>query len=372
MGRQRTVDDDAIWRSTKLAGRTQEDRATLLYLLTSPFSNIIGVYPIVPRIAASEMGWDTDSQLVPVLKRLSETGFIDYDAENNFVWVKIWWDHNSVAMAVGPKIILKTYEQIGRIPEQWRDNFVSDFLAKLQTKKGKELRLRVENDLRSSDLPTSAGRDEGASIGHPSRTADVSIRQTSPNNGVSVPHGYPIDSVCADLAQRLHISPEDSNGTMGCAVSSEVLDGVPIGYRYRNDRDGGNDNGNGNGNSIKSSYTTYVELKVPACVTAADQAEARRLLSGLPHELAQALIDEWAMRISRNELRERPIKYLVALLNRLKSGAFHPSQHTQSNDRHGTHNSTQDEFGAVTNHLKAFAREKGWVIEGLTSNLEKH
>lgn len=55
MGRQRTINDVAFWRSPKMAGRTQEDRALLTYLLTGPFSNIIGVYQIVPRIAASEM-----------------------------------------------------------------------------------------------------------------------------------------------------------------------------------------------------------------------------------------------------------------------------------------------------------------------------
>jgi len=44
MGRQRTIDDTNFWRSPRVADCSQEDKATLLYLLTSPSSNIIGVY----------------------------------------------------------------------------------------------------------------------------------------------------------------------------------------------------------------------------------------------------------------------------------------------------------------------------------------
>lgn len=56
MGRQRVIDDAGFWRSVQISVRSQEDKATLLYLLTSPFSNIVGVYQIVPHVAAAEMG----------------------------------------------------------------------------------------------------------------------------------------------------------------------------------------------------------------------------------------------------------------------------------------------------------------------------
>ena len=78
MGRQRTIDDTNFWRSPHVADCSQEDKATLLYLLTSPSSNIIGVYPIVPRISAAEMGW-TSEQLLPVLKRLAARDLVGFD-----------------------------------------------------------------------------------------------------------------------------------------------------------------------------------------------------------------------------------------------------------------------------------------------------
>jgi hypothetical protein len=151
MGRQRTIDDTAFWRSPKMAGRTQEDRATLSYLLTSPFSNIIGVYQIVPRIAASEMGWDTDSQLVPVLRRLSDSNFVQFDEDSSSVWVRIWWDHNSPTMAVAGTLRQRTLEQIAAIPPQWRDAFIDDFVARLPiaSKKVGNLRAAVQAELRT-------------------------------------------------------------------------------------------------------------------------------------------------------------------------------------------------------------------------------
>ncbi|WP_167146932.1 hypothetical protein [Pseudomonas sp. OTU750018] len=130
MSRQRTINDSAFWRSAKMAGRTQEDRATLTYLLTCPFSNIIGAYQIVPRIAASEMGWDTESQFLPILHRLQDSGFIQYDSNHSYIWVHIWWDHNYPRMALGPTLRQKTFNQIRELPEHWRELYIEDLIQR--------------------------------------------------------------------------------------------------------------------------------------------------------------------------------------------------------------------------------------------------
>lgn len=72
--RQRTV-SDFFWRDPEICDLSQEDKATLLYLLTSPSSNIVGVYQVVWRIAAAEMGWTAD-QLIVVIKRLQTEGLL--------------------------------------------------------------------------------------------------------------------------------------------------------------------------------------------------------------------------------------------------------------------------------------------------------
>lgn len=170
MSRQRTINDSVFWRSPKMAGRTQEDRATLTYLLTCPFSNIIGAYQIVPRIAASEMGWDTESQFMPILRRLQEAGFIEYEAETSFVWVHIWWDHNYPLMALAPKLRQKTFSQIQALPEKWRPLYIGDLLERLP--RNEELRNLLANTF---GLTSEAG-------------------QSRPD-GVLIPYTYPIDRV---------------------------------------------------------------------------------------------------------------------------------------------------------------------------------
>lgn len=130
MGRQRTINDAQFWRAPQIADRSQEDKATLLYLLTSPYSNIIGVYQIVPRIAAAEMGWTAD-QLITILRRLETLSLARFDEPSGYVRVCIWWEHNSAKMAVATTLRAKTYAQIEQIPTHWRSEFLADFLQRI-------------------------------------------------------------------------------------------------------------------------------------------------------------------------------------------------------------------------------------------------
>lgn len=119
--RQRTI-SDFFWRDPQISDLTQEDKATLLYLLTSPSSNIIGVYQVVPRIAAAEMGWTAD-QLIGVFKRLQMKGLIDF-IDPGWVWIKIWWNHNSAAGAFSPKLLQNAKKQCAAMPTGWLDEFL--------------------------------------------------------------------------------------------------------------------------------------------------------------------------------------------------------------------------------------------------------
>lgn len=118
--RQRTISDD-FWRDPEICDLTQEDKATLLYLLTSPSSNIIGVYQVVWRIAAAEMGW-TAEQLLGVVDRLQQRRLVSYN-ETGWVWVRIWWKHNSAAGAFSPKLIKSAKKQIMAMPPDWHGEY---------------------------------------------------------------------------------------------------------------------------------------------------------------------------------------------------------------------------------------------------------
>lgn len=120
--RQRTI-SDFFWRDPDISDLSQEDKATLLYFLTSPSSNIIGCYQVVWMIAAAEMGWTKD-QLLVVVKRLKGKSLIDFN-EAGWVWVKIWWKHNSPGVALNPnsKLISHAKKQCAVIPVEWLFEF---------------------------------------------------------------------------------------------------------------------------------------------------------------------------------------------------------------------------------------------------------
>jgi len=120
--RQRTI-SDFFWRDPEISDLSQEDKATLLYFLTSPSSNIIGCYQVVWMIAAAEMGWTKD-QLLVVAKRLKVRGLLDFN-EAGWVWVKIWWKHNSpaVALNINSKLVAHAKKQCAVIPFEWLADF---------------------------------------------------------------------------------------------------------------------------------------------------------------------------------------------------------------------------------------------------------
>jgi len=185
--RQRTISDD-FWRDSQIWGLSQEDTATLLYLLTSPSSNIIGCYRLVWRIAAAEMGWTADQMLV-VIKRLQEKGLIEY-TDSGWVWVKIWWKHNSVAVALSPKskLISHARKQFADIPRDWLAAFGKSLEAMgINTQEiGYPSPIKTAPDV-PSHVPSHAPSDA------PSDAPSVNV-QTHQPMGSDVPSHAPSDA----------------------------------------------------------------------------------------------------------------------------------------------------------------------------------
>lgn len=127
MGRQRTINDQAFWRSPRLANATQEDKIALLHLLTCPDSNITGCFTLIPRIAGAEIGW-TAEQWLQVIERLECMDLVFYEKESQFVWVKIWWQHHAARQVTGPKLRGKTVRDLENIPHAWRAAYLQEFV----------------------------------------------------------------------------------------------------------------------------------------------------------------------------------------------------------------------------------------------------
>jgi hypothetical protein len=65
-----------------------------------------------------------------VAGRLQEKGLIKFN-EDGWIFVKIWWEHNSAAGAFSPKLFQNAKKQCDAMPAEWRD----DFLGKVDSLK---------------------------------------------------------------------------------------------------------------------------------------------------------------------------------------------------------------------------------------------
>ena len=262
MARQRTI-DDGTWRSMRMSGRTVEDRYALLYLLTSPFSNIVGVYELVIPIAAPEMGWDADSQLKPVLHRLKDAGFLEYDLETGFIWIRDWWLHNSANMAAGPALLKRTIDQIRQMPNKWRDAYLADFIPRLDKEKGQYQAISREFGYPNEDLPP--------------------------------PSAIPADRVQGPSAD-------------------------PTG------RSAGNTNSNDIYKTTTTTTAKVIHSQQISELSKAEKISIEASLSGIPQDDAQTLIDELSAALrSPSTIKTTPTRYFGGLIKRYRGGSFVPA-----------------------------------------------
>lgn len=285
MSRQRTINDQ-IWRSNRLSGCTVEDRYALFYFLTSPFSNVIGAYEIVLRVAASEMGWDPDSQLMPVMRRLIDAGILDFDPQANYIWVKDWWDHNSAKMAVATTLRKKTLEQIEALPQGWRDAYLSDFIN----------RLPADDPLRNTVAKALAYG--------PYR---LSTPYTGPDDGrMSIP-----------------TAPKEVHRNQSLSEGHTLETAYPEGMGR------GPGNTTTNTNPIYNPTTTVRAgdgLQYPTALVPAEKLSIQNLLTDVQPVAAQALLDELEGAIKTpGTIRKTKVAYFKGLLERHRTGGFVPA-----------------------------------------------
>lgn len=266
MGRQRTINDKKFWNSPRMSGCTIEDRFALFYLLTCPASNITGSYAIIPRIAAAEIGWDTESQLLPVLRRLSDSGFIKYDAETSFVWVRIWWEHHHPKVAMGPMLSKKTIKQIREMPCSWVSGYLDDLLKQLQ-----------------DYHEPKEGRDPSKILIEEFGLLKEQASHPPPNHRVSIPYDHPIDTA----------------------------------------------DGNGN-NISKINHTTTNKhvtpeknlLVFPSKLKGTELSQIEKHLEEIPFSDAQDILDEMEAAIAHSKIERSPIQWLVGVLKKHEQGLF--------------------------------------------------
>jgi len=288
MSRLRVISDQT-WRCNRLSGCTIEDRYALFYFLTSPFSNVIGAYEIVPRVAASEMGWDLESQLMPVMRRLIDAGMLDFDAQANYIWVKDWWDHNSAKMAVATTLRKKALAQIEALPQGWRDAYVCDFINRLPADDdGNLLRNTVAKALRYGPYSLSIPYAERDDDGLHSADATKNMQRNQ------------------SLAER-H------------TLATPYIKGM--------NREEANTTTNHNRSYIPTTRTTPQRaVQYPSGLVYAEKMSIENLLTDVEPADAQALLDELEGAIRKpGTIKKSKVAYFKALLDRHRTGHFVPA-----------------------------------------------
>jgi hypothetical protein len=282
--RQRTI-SDFFWRDPDISDLSQEDKATLLYFLTSPSSNIIGCYQVVWIIAAAEMGWTKD-QLLVVVKRLKAQELIEFN-EAGWVWVKIWWKHNSPGVALNPnsKLISHAKKQCAVIPFEW----LTDFGKSLETVGVNTLAMGYPYPTHTASNPASDAPSHALLDAAPDAPSDTS--QTHQQKSLDAPSHPPMDG------------PPDGSGGNGYLVS-------------------------GNTTTTSSSYPEVNPVVVPDLIfptntrqVERDAIQAALVSSGVNESYWQAILDELTgARLHRTI--DNPVGYLRGMAERALSGTF--------------------------------------------------
>ena len=217
MGRQRTVNDQGFWHSPLLQSCTTEDKTALLHLLTSPVSNVIGAYTLVPRIAAAEVGWSQD-QWLQVVERLRAEDLVWFEPVRMFVWVRIWWFHNLASQTLGPKLRARTIENIRQLPEPWVAPFLSDYRARLT----EELRQLLDKLLAGHVTAETSSVPYGYGIDDPS---NLSLHNTNANDKTNSKL-TPTPDAPAEVSVDKSGIPASSLGQVEAAIAKAQRKGV--------------------------------------------------------------------------------------------------------------------------------------------------
>lgn len=118
----RVLSPDVMWRSDGQVQLTVSERDGLVYLLTSPFSTLIGLYPISLRVASAEMGLSV-GEFEMVLDRLEKLDFIT--RSGTFVLVNVWFQHSKYASVLRGKVKPRALDDLRKAPLELRQHWVT-------------------------------------------------------------------------------------------------------------------------------------------------------------------------------------------------------------------------------------------------------
>jgi len=227
------------------------------------------------------MGWTKD-QLLVVVKRLKAKRLIDCN-DAGWIWVKIWWKHNSAAGAFSPKLLQNARNQCAVLPAEWLD----EFLESLKT-------AGVDRVLIGYPYP----------IPYPSDTLPPNSISIS-NSNTTTPTSEKIDHPESDIHRNGANTVIESTGA-NSAIQTEVCNSARSA-----------------GPELSNPETVVVDLIFPPSIQTGQRDAIRALLSssGVSPSHWQTLIDELHGAQLAKSITN-PIGYVRGMAERMSAGSF--------------------------------------------------
>ncbi len=114
-------------------------------------------------------------ELLLIMSKLQEAGMIRFDQATGWLWVKVWWKHNSLAGAFSGKLTVRSVEQVSNVLVEWREEFVA-WLKRHDSKK-----LLEKLVVLPEDPDGSGGKHDGAYDASSNAPSAGSVSNSIPN-----------------------------------------------------------------------------------------------------------------------------------------------------------------------------------------------
>ena len=126
---KRMIDTD-LWNDSKFADDfTPEDKYFWLFLLTTRYGSIAGVFEVSPKQIAKDMGYSEES-VSNLIERFIRYELIDYDKDNKELLILNWYRYNWSSSPLVEKSITK---ELDKIKTNHFKEYVIDTYAKTKT-----------------------------------------------------------------------------------------------------------------------------------------------------------------------------------------------------------------------------------------------
>ena len=106
---------ESYWHDDAIRALSEDARHGMLYLISCPHGNRLGLFVLAPAYAAEDLQWETE-RVSAMLTELRDAGRILWDEANRVVFVRYYLRHNTLANGNVIKGALRDLEALPRTP----------------------------------------------------------------------------------------------------------------------------------------------------------------------------------------------------------------------------------------------------------------